>query len=239
MKLRDTQFRVIAMRATGADPAKSGICEVAYADYSYAGVKARAEAFLLHPGQPIPAHVADSINLTDADVAECPYIDEIESWLYAPVNVAHGPQTNAFLKLPGRWLCTERLARHLYPQITWETLGDLQVALGAYPVIQAHVRAGSAYAEVASVAALFIRMLGDAGLLWRDITTVEQLAAKISGPALLKRFPFRDQKHVEFASASTRSLEWIVKHNAGGPDAVHTAKHYLSIHTYQHDAAES
>lgn len=245
MNLRETIFRVVDMESTGLEPEGNGVCEVAYADINFHGRVLRANAWLLNPGMPIPPGSSAIHHIVDADVVGCPHLDAIRALLVAPVYVAHSYETDqGFLKLPGIWLCTHRLAKHLYPDVRNHSNQELRYSLG----LTVDLPKGTAYhrarADVAVTAPLFARILVDAAAKWPDITTVDQLARKMTEPAILKWLPFKKDRDTEFADAETSHLEWIVDRGAGGPDCVHTALHHLRERgnipeAYEFDEAES
>lgn len=228
MNLKDTIFRVCDCESTGLDPATCGVCEAAYADIDYLGDKKRAESFLLNPGMPIPPGASAVHHIVDADVKDAPHLDEIRHWLIAPVYVAHNAKFDeSFLKLPGIWLCTHRISKHLYPDVRNHSNQELRYHLKLEADLRKDASSHRAGADVAVTVALFTRILQDMAVSHPDITTVEQLVEFMNKPALLKWIPFKAHRDTEFANADSGLLQWILNKGAGGEDCVYTAKHYL------------
>jgi exodeoxyribonuclease X len=121
VKVSETTFSTIDTETTGTDPTKDRIVEFALRDsYGY-GID-----FLVNPGMPIPYETSAIHHLTDVDVADAlPYeeammrIERIAMPSY--VIVAHNaPFDRSFLPCidDRRWLCSRRLAQHLFPELS-------------------------------------------------------------------------------------------------------------------------
>jgi exodeoxyribonuclease X len=135
MKISEASWVIVDTETTGLDPAKERIVEFAYIGYER---EWHRDAFLVNPGIPIPCITSAIHHITDEDVTKA------QSWQQAmsaipqrfeteTVFVAHNATFDAgFLPcLSGRkWLCTKRLAMHLYPDAPGHSNQVLRYWLG-------------------------------------------------------------------------------------------------------------
>lgn len=116
-------FLVIDTETTGLDPRTDRVVEIAaVAVDPRAGTVTAALAALVNPGRAIPATASAVHHLTDEDVAAAEplarALDRLSPWLDSrTILVAHNAEFDRrFLPdMPNPWLCTMRLARHLWP----------------------------------------------------------------------------------------------------------------------------
>jgi len=117
----EPEFVVVDCETTGLDPAQDALVEVAALRFRK-GVLVNTFETLVNPGRPIPATASAVHLITDADVADAPD-DETALWDLSEfvghaVVVAHNANFDrAFLTSigGGRWICSLRFARHLWP----------------------------------------------------------------------------------------------------------------------------
>ncbi|ART57136.1 hypothetical protein CBP35_19680 (plasmid) [Acidovorax carolinensis] len=119
-------FAVVDVEVTGVDPDVDRIVDVAILRFRN-GVP---EVFhsLVNPGIPIPPTASAVHHITDEDVANSPYIEDLAEPIRAALNgalaVAHNAQLDALFvdpvtgvePDPSQWICSLRLAKHLWPQ---------------------------------------------------------------------------------------------------------------------------
>ncbi len=232
--LASAVFRVIDCETTGSEPPPadnphvSGVCELGDRDVAADGQNRNSWTWLLDPGMPISASASAVHHLTDDDVAGCPKWRLIAKGHEAPVYVAHNAEFDSkFLQLPGLWLCTYRMAKHLWPELEGHGNEALRYALKLKPETVKDAASHRAVNDVAVTAAILCRALAEIRERWPHVTTCEQLAAQIAKPALLDKVPFKSAGGVRFADADYGLLTWIVNKQAGGSDCVYSARHWL------------
>lgn len=129
---------VLAVQSTGLHPQRDGIWEVAVLLVDEGRVSARL-GWLLDPGQPLPAPVVALGGVLDAELRGQPRFAEIAGELQAALHgrllVGHNLRVDlaflrhgllaAGLRLRARQLCTLRLARQLYPELSVHGLDAL------------------------------------------------------------------------------------------------------------------
>jgi len=124
MKASQAVYCIVDTETTGLDPAADRIVEVAAlrVDTRSASMLGDHYTTLVNPRIPIPATASAIHHLTDEDVADAPQLedamDDFDEFVGDSLLVAHNAAfDSAFLGyLSDRpWLCTKRLAQHLYP----------------------------------------------------------------------------------------------------------------------------
>ncbi len=117
---------MMALNTTDGNPRLARLCEIAYVDVSAAAVHSDRDPIaawghtLIRPPCPISPLASARHHITDATVAAAPSwesaranmkgLDRLTGW------VAHGAgAARALTGFEGTWMCSERLARHLYP----------------------------------------------------------------------------------------------------------------------------
>lgn len=235
MTLRDTMFRVIDTETTSHEPAEAELCEVAFADVDFDGKVLEAYQTLVNPGVPIPPEASAVHHLVDADVASAPPFEDVrprllernasadragEPWVY----VAHSADYDkAVLGIDATWICTHRLAKHLWPEAGGHGNQYLRYWLKLAVDLPLGSQSHRAAADVAVTRALLAHALPLAVAKWPAIETAEQLAREIAKPCRLLVVPFKSANGVKFADAEEGLLEWIVNKQAGGEDVIYTA----------------
>ena len=120
-KLQPT-YAVLDVETTGKDPTCDVVVEIGACLYRD-GLRIATFETLVNPERPIPASASGIHHIRDRDVVGAPKIQDALRALSdfvadASVYVAHNADFDAkfLLDLPARpWLCTLRLARHLWP----------------------------------------------------------------------------------------------------------------------------
>lgn len=232
-------FRVADLETTGLDPATDRVCEIAWRDVRADGTGESliTQQTLINPGIPIPPAASAIHHIVDADVAGAPALDSIlPRFTTSPeglqvVYVAHNADfERGFLGNDGPWLCTYRLALHLWPDLESHGNQYLRYALGLNPDLPPDAPAHRAANDVAVTTGVLSAGLQAARNRWPEIDTIGDLIGRIEQPALLRRVPFKSSGYMLFEDADEGFLEWIVSRNAGGRDCVHTARYWLDVH---------
>lgn len=243
-RLNECLFRVIDTETTGLEPETAAICEVAFQDMLPDGEMLERFQTLIDPLMPIPPEASAVHHLTDDDVRGKPMWETIKprciasatmiegetlTETFQPVYVAHNAEFDAkFTKIPGRWLCTHRLAKHLWPDAPGHGNEVLRYWLKLEVDTVKDAASHRAVNDVMVTVALLKRALVEIRERWKDVETIDQLIRKVSGPCLLKIVPFKSANGVEFKYAEWSLLRWIVDKQAGGPDVVYSAEQELA-----------
>jgi exodeoxyribonuclease X len=122
--LRIPVVAVVDVETTGIDPSADAIVEVAASLYSPVDGLLSSFSSLVNPGRPIPASASGVHHIRTSDVADAPTRTQaLEALLHfvqpARCFVAHNAEFDrSFLPelADRRWICTMRLARHLWPE---------------------------------------------------------------------------------------------------------------------------
>jgi len=223
-------FRVIDVEGTDRDPLLSSPCEVAWRDLSAKGEVLTQFETLLNPGVPIPPSSSAVHHIVDEDVAGKPTLAHVAGIIgEAEIFVAHGADYDrTVLGLQSKtWLCTHRLAKHLWPEIGNHSNQEIRYTLKLKPDIPKDTPHHRAAADVAVTASILAAALPLIPAKWPEARTIDDLVKVTNAPALLLRIPFKSGHGQLFERAETSHLEWIVRTFAGGPDCVYTAQHWL------------
>lgn len=229
MRLNETQYRIADCETSGLEPATAGVCEFAYADMQPDGHVTRRYAVLLNPGHPIPPTASAIHHIVDEDVQGCPFWASVRDQHHAPVYVAHNADFDKkFLELPGVWICSYRLAKHLWPELPGHGNEAIRYALKLEVDAPKDSASHRAAHDVAVTTAIFKRALAEVRERWNEVETIEQLIERINQPCLLRVVPFKSANGCTFEDAETSLLQWIISRGAGGEDCVYSAQHWLN-----------
>ena len=257
MKVTDSIFRVIDTETTHIDPLRAKVCEIGLCDVfknsDTLWERSRGYASLCNPGEPIPPEAKAVHHILDHDVRDrAPaktIIDEIalphsqpERLVFVAHNAAYDRPVLEAAGFPTgrRWLCTWRLALHVwsrapsyknevlrywlgYDSLPWETPGG--------PPAQTH-RAGH---DVQVTALILGHALSELEERIAANDDVDKLIAWAESPVLLIG-PMGFGKHEaktweECAAADPGYFAWMMRQNEADwdRDKWHTAKHYHRV----------
>jgi DNA polymerase III epsilon subunit-like protein len=149
-------------------------------------------ATLVQPGMPIPPSASQAHHIVDADVAHAPWLAEIAADIKAWIGdtsmlVAHNAGFLPFLNAR-TWLCTLRLAKHLYRESPSHRNQYLRYALN----LAVDTEGGAAHralGDALDTAALYRHLRDRARELFGDIT-LDMLADMAAKPVALKTINF-------------------------------------------------
>jgi exodeoxyribonuclease X len=237
VKLADATFVVIDTESTGLDFAGGDrVVEVAASLFCLASARPAVEfRALVNPERPIPPEASAIHHLVDRDVADAPTMVEVEPELLAFIGDAvvvahHAEHDRAFLPcLEARpWICTERLAHHLWPQAPQFKNQTLRYWLGLEVDVrgQAPHRAG---ADVIVTEQVFRREL-EAYLAAGNPDDVELLVEFAARPYVLERMPFGKHRDDPIEAVPTSYMLWCLKNVDGlSSDMRHTFERHLAL----------
>lgn len=225
-KLRDARIVVIDTETTGFDPQKDHICEVGYCSLGFSASEDRLFPGtpgdqLINPGVPIPPEASAVHHITDRILAKehAPRIFDCD-WSFTNVDllVAHNaPFDREFCELEGvtspgtPWLCTYRLARHVYPDAPNHKNQTLRYFLGFECVEGDAHRAG----HDAEVTALILCKMLNTDL---DLTIAEVIKFAESPVFLSGKMGFGKHHDKTWLECPLDYLSWMQRQGSGSWD---------------------
>lgn len=222
-QLNDALFAVIDTETTGLDPKADALVEIACVISSAQGVEG-LWATLVNPLRPITPETSAIHLLTDADVASAPTKDEARGRLirfkdaFAPdASIAHNAAFDEPFVEDGyafplflNWACTQRLARHVWPEApTYKNMGlrfwrKLDVdTFGILP----HRALGDALVT----AALLRDLLASEEFAAFGIETVDGLIELSRKPIRMQRWDFGRFKDQPIEAADAGWIDWCLR----------------------------
>lgn len=216
-------LRVIDTETCGL---QGGVVEVASVDIEDGRI-VNPMSDLVRPDRPI-SHQAMAIHkITEAMVADKPWIEEIIPRYHgSPYYVAHNASFDQRMlpEMTGEWICTVKLARRLWPGIKYSNMA-LYNSLKLEVETPADLHHHRALFDCYITAALLIRIMNESG--W----TPEQMVTITGRPALVSIMAFgkyRGRKIAEIAEDDPGYLRWMLNNiKELTPDLRMTLKHYL------------
>lgn len=219
-------YVVVDCETTGLDPEKDAIAEVAAirfdTDVSVFGEPVALASFssLANPGRPIPAEASGIHLIADRHVADAPPAPLVRAKLAAFVGdaivVAHNaPFDRAFLPELERnpWVCSYRLARHLYPDAPNHKNGTLRFWLGLDTDDLARHPAHRAAGDAAVTARIFARELADCAAM--GIRSLRDVIAFEASAVPVKRFAYgRKHRGDAIDEIPAAYLAWVLEDSA-------------------------
>lgn len=216
-------LRVIDTETCGL---QGGVVEVASVDI-IDGRIVNPMSDLVCPDRPI-SHQAMAIHkITEAMVADKPVIEEvIPRYHDSPWYVAHNASFDRRVlpEMPGEWICTVKLARRLWPGISYSNMG-LYKSRKLSVETPAGLHHHRALFDCYITAALLLEIMNVSG--W----TPEEMVNITGRPALVASLPFgkyRGQPVETIAERDPGYLRWMLNNVKDlNPDLRMTLKHYL------------
>lgn len=244
----DFPIRVIDVETTGFTPGEDRIVEVGWVDlwFDRRADEWRFDPFasgssLVNPGREIPPEAKAVHHITEAMVEDAPTWEEISVRVLDPVFhfAAHNAEFDTgFCGCEG-WLCTMRLAMHVYPDAPGFGNQVLRYWRG-FERLDRSVLYINGSAEVhragfdALCTATVLRDMLNGPLRERSRTEAfGELVAFAAGPVVLRGKlgfgKYADLTWAEVAAKDIGYFDWMVSKSSGdwSADRLHTAKHYL------------
>lgn len=216
-------LRVIDTETCGL---QGGVVEVASVDIE-GGEIVNPMSDLVRPDRPISYQAMAIHKITEAMVADKPWIEEvIPRYHGSPYYVAHNASFDQRMlpDMPGKWICTVKLARRLWPGIKYSNMA-LYKSLKLNVDTPADLHHHRALFDCYITAALLIRIMDESG--W----TPEEMVGITGRPALVNTMMFgkyRGKKIAEIAEDDPMYLRWMLNNiKELTPDLRMTLKHYL------------
>ena len=221
--LGEIPIYIVDCETTGLDPATDRLVEIAAFGVEWWPLQQRivptgsAFATLCDPARPIPPEVSAIHHLTmrDIDAAMAPRFESALAKIDAALPtdaliVAHNAEFDrSFVTslADRRWLCTKRLAMHVFPDApnhrnqTLRYWLDLKVDLGG-------MLPHRALADCMVTARILGALLEQYTAVHGD--DVEQLIAFAEAPVMMQRMPFGKHAGASFDAIPTDYLEWLI-----------------------------
>ena len=142
--LTDTDFTVVDVETTGLSPSNNRIIEIALVKSRGGKIIDNFHSFI-NPGREIPYYITQFTGITNDDVYDAPFFEEIAddivSFIGNSILTGHNlPFDKSFLRrellsigkedIPNKHLCTLKIARRLYPELPSKSLGSVCKYLG-------------------------------------------------------------------------------------------------------------
>ena len=139
LPISETEFAVLDFETTGVSGNKNRVIEIGIVHVKNLEIVDSYQTFI-NPGLLVPYYITRITGITDADLYDAPYFEDITSevleFIGDSILVAHNlPFDQSFLKnefkradtfLPTlNGLCTLKLARKMYPELKSKSLGNL------------------------------------------------------------------------------------------------------------------
>ena len=220
----ETDFAVLDFETTGVSGKKNRVIEIGIVHVKNLEIVDSYQSFI-NPGMLVPYYITKITGITDADVQDAPYFEDVTSevvdFIGDSVLVAHNlPFDYSFLKhefiradtfLPKmESLCTLKLARKMYPELKSKSLGNLVKYFGIK-----HKDVHRALGDAMVTAKLLIKMITQ---LKEDqnITTLDQLLAYQSVTPIKSNLRIIKKKlAIDFAKAPSTSGVYLFKDGKG------------------------
>lgn len=215
MQLDETIFTVVDTETTGTDPQTDAVVEIACWPSGRLD-EFPLQSFVVNPGRAIPPTASAIHHITNGEVVGAPTLDEAWSMLAAYRQLTHcwvahnAPFDRAFLqRLPGTgkpWLCTFRLARHLWPEAPGYSNQVLRYWLELSVTTHTAHRAAD---DVRVTAALLARELA----AYRQLDqpqTLEGVLAFADAPIQVQMMPFGKHRGTPLTDLPRSYLQWAL-----------------------------
>lgn len=225
----DSEICIVDTETTGLDPATCKLVEVAAVRLSRSLEVIATFDTLVDPGVPIPAETSAIHHLTSRHVAGAPSIEQatadLAEFIYGTPVAAHNAGFDAaFLPMiQGPWLCTKRLASHIFPDAPSKSNQVLRYWLDLRVDTKglAPHRALSDCLVTAEILAACVReqMIREQG----SFVTVADLLAYSNRPILISKMPFGKHKGEPLDRLPASYVFWLIGCDID-PDLRHSLK---------------
>ncbi len=223
-QINKTDFAILDFETTGMSGKKNRVIEIGIVLVKNLEIVDSYQTFI-NPGQLVPYYITKLTGITDEDVHDAPFFEEVTSemldFIGDSVLVAHNlPFDYSFLKhefmrasvfLPKiKTLCTLKLVRKMYPELRSKSLGNLVKHFGIR-----HKHVHRALGDATVTAKMLIKMVTQ---LKEDknITTLDELLAYQTVTPIKSNLKIIKKKlAVNFANAPTTSGVYLFKDAKG------------------------
>lgn len=197
--------------ATGAE-----VIQIAAIDISREMKAINPRQTFVRPTRTIPPETSAIHGIVDADVADAPLYGDAVARFRGPdvVYVAHNAAFDrGFLHgLEGRWICTMKVARRVWPEAPNHKNQTLRYMLGLLDPLgmpRAAITAHEALSDVYVTGALFVH------ILQARLASFADMLEWSGQPDVVTRWPVGKHRGVRLADVPTDYLEWAAKSELG------------------------
>jgi len=221
VKIADATYVVVDVETTGLDPATDEVVEVAAVATNALGDNLGMFASLVRPTKSIPPEISAVHGITDADVATAPDFFAVTTLLNdflarfmgpsnLPTVVAHNAAFDrSFLGgMNLGWLCTMRLAKHIWPDAPNFRNQTLRYWLDVNPETFG-IAPHRALGDVLVTAGILAEALLSPSVVGLGSVSVEELIAFAESPVLLKKMPLGKHRG-PIADVPTDYMQWAI-----------------------------
>ena len=206
MKIKDASFVIIDTETTGLEHVDK-VVDIALVEIQGRHIT-NVFSSLVYPGIPIPPEASAVHHLTDKHVADAPLwggvLKEVRKLTRGRVVTAHNAAFDSrFLPQDiGPWLCTYRLARHLWPDLKSHANQYLRYYMGFDFEADAHRAYGDAY----TTAHILMEELETFGTD-REVTELFELC---NSPIWIRKMPFGKYRGEDIDTVPPDYIEWAL-----------------------------
>lgn len=193
--LTDSDFTVVDVETTGLSPSNNKIIEIALVKIQDGKIADNFHSFI-NPGREIPYYITQFTGITNEDVYDAPFFeeiaDEILSFIGNSILTGHNLSFDkSFLRkellitnredIPNKDICTLKIARRLYPELPSKSLGALCKYLGIR-----NKNSHRALSDAQATAKILFKMIDE---LYKnfEITTLDKLIDFQKSPDVKKK----------------------------------------------------
>ncbi len=222
--VEQTEFAVLDFETTGVSGKKNRVIEIGIVQVKNLEIVDSYRTFI-NPGLLIPYHITKITGITDADVHDAPFFEDVTSqvvdFIGESVLVAHNlPFDFSFLKNefmradiflpPMQSLCTLKLARKMYPELKSKSLGNLVKHFGIRHK-HVHRALGDAMVTAKLLSKMITQLKED-----QNITTLNELLAYQSVAPIKSNLRIIKKKlAVDFSKAPSSAGVYLFKDAKG------------------------
>lgn len=210
MRLSETKFIVLDTETTGLDPATDKVVDIALIQVKGGEIK-ELYSSLVNPEMPIPPESSAVHHIVDKNVQNAPTIEQVKDKirpLFADaVIVAHNASfDSSMFPIKRPWICTYRLARHIWPDAKQHTNQYLRYWLGLdIGDVSVHRAQGDAWVTAHLLRILLTEYLKNGG-----IDDVQELWKYTNAPIMVQKMPFGKHKGVPMNEVPREYLSWAL-----------------------------
>lgn len=197
--LPDTDFTVVDVETTGLSPTNNRIIEIALVKIRDGKILDNFHSFI-NPGREIPYYITQFTGITNDDVYDAPFFEEIAddilSFIGASILTGHNLSFDkSFLRrellslgredILNKDLCTLKIARRLYPELPSKSLGAVCKYLGIR-----NKNSHRALSDAQATAKILFKMIDN---LYKnfEITTLDKLLDFQKSPDIKKKLKIK------------------------------------------------
>jgi exodeoxyribonuclease X len=221
MRIQDTRFVILDTETTGLSPVEDKVVDISLVEVSRNGISPLYDT-LINPERDIPATASAVHHITSEDVADKPLFAEVwptvMEYLADAVVVAHNAAFDrSMIPDTGRpWICSYRLARHLWPDAPGHSNQVLRYWLNLKVDAKA---AHSAAGDTLVTAHVFWQELIHYRKQVARSSSIEELIEFAASPIPVAAMPFGKHKGTPMAEIPLSYFQWALENlNELDPD---------------------